>query len=56
LRTLSAIANRIEDLAPLLGLEKLQSVFLIGNQLNREAIGQQVPALREKGVEVVLGE
>jgi internalin A len=56
LRALSAIANRIVDLTPLLSLKKLQFVSLIGNRLSTTAIRQQVPALRENGAEVVLGE
>ena len=56
LRQLSLIANRIVQLTPLLALEDLQSVALIGNRLSAQAISVEVAQLRERGVEVILGE
>ena len=44
------------QLTPLLALEDLQSVALIGNRLSAQAISVEVAQLRERGVEVILGE
>ena len=56
LRDLSANANLIVDLAPLFSLENLRFAALVGNRFSTEAISQQVPVLRDRGVEVILGE
>ncbi len=47
--------NQIEDISPLIantGLGQWDSVFLEGNPLSEEAINQQIPALRARGVTV----
>ena len=47
--------NEISDLTPLANLPKLQYLYLIGNPpLNDASINEQVPALRRRGVEVIL--
>ena len=47
--------NQIEDISPLVanrGLGKWNEVFLEGNPLSDEAINEQIPALRARGVRV----
>ena len=47
--------NQIEDISPLIantGLGRWDSLFLEGNPLSDEAINQQIPALRARGVTV----
>ena len=56
LRRIDASLNLIEDLWPLFGLERLGFVALSGNPLSSSAVTEQVPALRERKVEVELAE
>ena len=46
--------NRIEDLSPLLDLENLELLDIRRNRLNGESTSVHIPALRAKGIEVVV--
>jgi hypothetical protein len=46
--------NQIKDISPLLGLAKLKEVRLSSAYLNEKSLNEHVPALRAKGVVVIL--
>ena len=55
LRSLYLRGNQVSDLTPLAHLVNLRSLYLKGNPLlNDASINEHVPALRRRGVEVVL--
>lgn len=53
LRFLVLTANRVQDIAPLLRLPRLVSVELQANPLDSLCLAEQLPALRQRGVQVV---
>jgi len=52
LRHLDLSDNRLEDITPLIDLDKLEFVDLMGNPLGEAALDQVIPDLQARGVEV----
>ncbi len=51
--SINMINNQVSDLAPLLEMQGLKSVWLRGNLLNEKARVEQIPSLREQGVFII---